>query len=366
MRDLFSKLRWTLANLAIYARNAGHRGPSTGKHAYFDLEGNTFHRYLTIFMHFLAIRGYSIHLRARPGSLGSWASQELFRQIKDIRLYFRDANVPSSAWLFTDHPVERPHVRLDPDYFAGYDDDVGTFRLPMPMVDTFYFERTHDREPRDPAEVRERGLFFFGNMDPEHYDRPELEEAFGCLNRHRLLQAVRTHAPHRIHISTDLDEVHVHDGKDIVLMGRQQRYIKPSELRPVLERFDFFLAPSGVVMPLCHNVVEAMSVGCIPILQYAHLMEPALRNGEECLSFNTSEELFAILDKMPNMPVSEVERMRRNVLRHYQRHLTPQAVIGKLEEKKATLERVQLNAEWPSTLLLLQRKRAASTDLSAR
>jgi hypothetical protein len=49
-------------------------------------------------------------------------------------------------------------------------------------------------------------------------------------------------------------------------------------------------------MPLCHNVIEAMSVGTIPIIQkeYAALY-PNLTDNENAVIFNDLEHLDSIL-----------------------------------------------------------------------
>jgi hypothetical protein len=39
------------------------------------------------------------------------------------------------------------------------------------------------------------------------------------------------------------------------------------ELRHWLAKFDFYFALPGVVMPFSHNIIEAISVGCIPFIQ---------------------------------------------------------------------------------------------------
>src|SRR5205823_2507023 len=50
---------------------------------------------------------------------------------------------------------------------------------------------------------------------------------------------------------------------------------------------DFFLAPPGCAMPLSHNLIEAMSLGAIPILNYGDYLDPPLRDGVDCLAFST-------------------------------------------------------------------------------
>jgi len=327
----------------------------------FDIQDNQFHRYLTIFMHFLEIEGYSIHIRWRNGLLTSWATRELFRQIKGIKLHCSDRKTPYQGWVFSDRHLGRPHILLDPDYFSEDLDPMSTYKLPMPMVDTFYMDRTHDRPALDPTLTRERGAFFFGNMDPDHYERPEIAEAFGCLTRAALLRTLRHELPHKVKEPATLEDAHVEGSRTIVVMDRRKRYIKPDELRPVLERFDFFLALPGVVMPLCHNLVEAMSVGCIPIIQYAHLLDPPLRHTHDCLSFSSAEDLIDLLSQLADMSALDIQQMRGDVTSYFHKHLTPSAVIGELERRGAGLKRIKMNAEWPSTELLLARQRSERT-----
>ena len=45
--------------------------------------------------------------------------------------------------------------------------------------------------------------------------------------------------------------------------------IKAEAALDALAKADFFLACPGVGMPLCHNLIEAIAAGAIPILQYA-------------------------------------------------------------------------------------------------
>jgi glycosyltransferase involved in cell wall biosynthesis len=144
--------------------------------------------------------------------------------------------------------------------------------------------------------------------------------------------------------------------RDIVLLGRQCEYIPPARLLQVLSRFDLFLAPSGVVMPLCHNVVEAMAAGCIPVLQYPHLMEPPLEHGINCLAYDNAEQLHTVLERFPDISATEVVAMRRHVLAYYKEHLAPEAVVEKLRTLAGKQARLRVNAEMLSTQLLLEQR----------
>lgn len=350
LRSFLSGTRWYVVNMLLWLR--GHRKTAVGPSVHFDLHTNQWHRYLHIFILFLHLRGYTVHLRHRWRFIGSWASYDLFRRSPLFHLAFRRPKHAQNVWLFTDRPLAQPHVRIDTDYYplpGGPNDGI---RLPMPLVDTLYIQGAYDRFPMDPAVDRQRGVFFFGNMDRRAYSRTELHDVFGCFHRTELLDMVRRHFPERIHEPVDLDGCVVRDGKDIVLSGRQNQYIAPAGLLPILARFDFFLAPSGVVMPLCHNVVEALCAGCIPILQYAHLMTPALEHGVNCLAFRTEEDLVTLLRSLPGMDPRAVQTMRRNALAYYHQHLTPEAVIGSLEREGMALTRLRMNGELISTQVL--------------
>ena len=59
----------------------------------------------------------------------------------------------------------------------------------------------------------------------------------------------------------------------------------------------FFLAAPGYAMPFAHNLVEAMFLGAIPILNYPQYLEPALEDGINCLSFSTADELSYAIER---------------------------------------------------------------------
>ncbi len=357
LKPVLSSARWYVINMYHWLRQ---RRPATrGPVVLFDIRTNHWHRYLHIFILFLLLEGYDVRVRHRWRSIGSWASHDLFRRSARFRLFLGPRRPAKGSWLITDHDVPGPHVRLTADYYALPGTKEAGERLPMPLVDTQYIEGSYDHRPPDARERRQRGVFFFGNMDSAAYARQEVPAVFGCFTRAHLLEFVEARFAARIHHPLTVGAIAVSEGRDIVLAGRQHQYVRPKELLGVLSRFDFFLAPSGVVMPLCHNLIEAMCAGCIPILQHPHLMEPPLRNGVDCLAFRTEEELATILTDFPKFDESTVVAMRMNVLAYYQQHLTPHAVIGRLEKAGSELQVLRMNAELESTRLLQEKLRTA-------
>jgi hypothetical protein len=105
---------------------------------------------------------------------------------------------------------------------------------------------------------------------------------------------------------------------------------------------DFFLCLPGSHMLMCHNAIEAMAVGCIPILSYKDWFVPALREGVNCLSYRTVEELGLAIDRALSMSAAEIENLRRCVLDYYRSTLDPVQVSARLAEVMRGLSRIHV------------------------
>lgn len=94
---------------------------------------------------------------------------------------------------------------------------------------------------------------------------------------------------------------------------------------------DFFISPPGSKYPWCHNSIEAMAVGTIPILQYNHLFTPQLVHMENCIAYDNLSELQHALTTALTLETEEIERMRKNVIKYYDEQLSPETVAKKLK-----------------------------------
>lgn len=116
--------------------------------------------------------------------------------------------------------------------------------------------------------------------------------------------------------------------------------IEPAQWLPTLATADFFLCPPGMVMPMCHNVVEAMAVGAIPLISYPEWFHPNLTNMTNCLVFDGEDDLVEKMRLALAMPDAQVARMRAGVIAYYERHLRPEVVVAAIEartEREVTL-----------------------------
>ena len=109
--------------------------------------------------------------------------------------------------------------------------------------------------------------------------------------------------------------------------------IEPALWLPALARADFFLCPPGIVMPMCHNVVEAMAVGTIPIINYPEWLQPSLKHMTNCLVFGEADDLVEKMRLALSIDQRHIETMRANVISYYDSYLRPDAVVHEMEAR---------------------------------
>ena len=107
--------------------------------------------------------------------------------------------------------------------------------------------------------------------------------------------------------------------------------IKEEDWLPTLAKAQFYLACPGVVTPQSHNLVEAMSVGCIPVLSYGGLVPP-LEHGVNCISFKDENNLVLRIKEILEMSNDRIASISKNVIEYYDQYLTTATVINLVKE----------------------------------
>ena len=108
-------------------------------------------------------------------------------------------------------------------------------------------------------------------------------------------------------------------------------------------------------MPLCHNIIEAMSVGAIPILQHPELFYPKLEHGVNCIFFEDEKDLIFQIKEVLIMDSSIINNMIENVIEYYKTNLTPKAVVKKNQTSSSKLNRAYIVSEGNRFLKLEKR-----------
>ena len=173
--------------------------------------------------------------------------------------------------------------------------------------------------------ARPARIFFGGNTREGKYDRNILRERYAMLSRREMLEiAGAAFTGGEIHRPRDAAAwLASADAHPFVLCETQHCRIPGERWLDALAKADFFLACPGVGMPLCHNLIEALAAGAIPILQYAAYLPHPLEDGVNCLAFADPAGLADAIRRAVAMPPDEIRRMRENVRRYHDAHLAP-------------------------------------------
>jgi hypothetical protein len=200
---------------------------------------------------------------------------------------------------------------------------------------------TPDEELHRLREVPRRWrLFFSGACSARYYDTHWIRREFGKMPRSEALEVIQDELPENRTVTpnswSELEALLDEHVPGFVWVPGATSVIPTTSWLEVLARAEVFLAAPGVSYPMCHNVVEAMSVGVVPLIEYPEQFDPPLRHGQECLVFAGEEQLRHRVGEIMRMPPSELAALGRTAAEYYDRHLSPEGFVGQLEADPRT------------------------------
>ena len=189
-------------------------------------------------------------------------------------------------------------------------------------------------------------ILFAGNAQKPKYGAPILASKYNVLSRVKVLDiAQQSLTKDQLRTPQSIDALIPAEYSNTLSIATTQSCPIPSQdWISTLGKADFYLACPGVGMPLCHNLIEALAAGAIPILQYPQYLTPPLTDGENCLVFNNAEELQAALRKALSIDEREIRKLHKNALAYYKQHLQPGSLTKKLMSPNAPTTRLFVNA----------------------
>ncbi len=119
-----------------------------------------------------------------------------------------------------------------------------------------------------------------------------------------------------------------------VILDTSKLRVRDQDWLNVLGKADFFLAPPGIVMPMCHNSVEALAVGTIPIINYPEWFDPSLEHLRNCVVFDDTHDLIARLNSIFAMDAPTIASMRDHAIAYYDSHLSNQSFTAAIEARR--------------------------------
>jgi hypothetical protein len=189
-------------------------------------------------------------------------------------------------------------------------------------------------------------ILFSGNTDPVAYQNPLIRRRFNKLTRVEVINALLANLPSGACLVVRKKEDEAIAGREYfngavlylwqwspTQSANLQIRVANHDWHAFLASGDFFLCLSGVVIPQSHNAIEAMSVGTIPILQYAEYFHPPLQHNLNCITFSGEADLLKGIAYILSLSQDKIRAMRKAVIAYYEqylRHDTAANVIGNL------------------------------------
>jgi hypothetical protein len=214
--------------------------------------------------------------------------------------------------------------------------------MPYPMHPLLYGADLESRLEAGRQQKRTMRIFFSG--DTEGYKRNRIHYPTVKLTRSEIIGTITEETGDNAICVTDTESHNqILEGEYIqkfVIVDNKHLRIEAGQWLEALSKSDFFLCPPGYVMPMCHNVIEAMSVGTIPVINYPEWLNPSLTDMVNCVAFDDKADLIRKINLILNMDEDKINEMRDRVIQYYRNNLDPAGFINKLgmnTEKKTTL-----------------------------
>lgn len=187
-----------------------------------------------------------------------------------------------------------------------------------------------DRLRRNEKKTR---IFFSG--DTKGYKRPKTTYPDVKLSRPEIIRALIHNLPNSSSVIDDYSGLsallHGEYINKFVVLDTSKLWVDDSVWFDYLSASDFFLSPPGICMPMCHNVIEAMALGVIPIINYPEWFSPTLEHMSNCIVFGSIEDLCAKVNEVLEMGEEDIAELKMRVISYYEKHLRPEAAVHKVE-----------------------------------
>ena len=186
---------------------------------------------------------------------------------------------------------------------------------------------------------RKIGVLFAGNVDRDSYNNEQTVSTFGIHTRWDIFNDLVTRLP--------ADDKFVPESYGEFISMRDSGMLRTKVTLIDINRFKipreiwfdilgdtvFFLHLPGYIQPWCHNQIESMAAGAIPILEYPEIFHPILKKGESALTFSDKDDLLDLLKQILHGKLHDnsVAMMHKNVLAYYDTNLSFDSFSSKLD-----------------------------------
>ncbi len=316
--------------VSILIKNGFRLSSEGGEGVFLDLRnGGKSHFYIYTLIS-LSASGRVVYLKGNLKYLAGVSDLDgrLLRNFK-IRIYLINGRSPDiSDWSSSMPKMCLSNIYNNPEISADS-------KLPLLMHPEQYLYPNVKTTCKTSSTVKRNRLkiLFAGNCNRETYDKDHFKSRFGIDNRYVIINYILNSAGHKLsnlrtarQFSIDyfnrvsLDLVIWDSGPESDSF-RVER-IPPSMWLRKLSEYDFFLALPGSSVPVCHNVVEAMSVGVVPILNYQNYIVPKLIPDLNCIAFEKCQDLPHIFQRIEQLSESKLSELSAQSFNTFSEFLT--------------------------------------------
>ncbi|WP_282017521.1 hypothetical protein [Salegentibacter mishustinae] len=318
---------------------------SKNKKVFIDITSVNLNRYLANFIHFWKLNDYTVFIPL---------DKNLLYKLSRKKGEFRYANLILQENIRLGRPKKADYLieekMLSNDYF-GKNQSKNLYHIPMSQYPLHYFN-----EPTKfvISRRRKRSVFMAGNFDSKIYSNFD-EIFFQMPSRSKMfLKLEKKKFYKRIISKKHLDHfIQGEDDNKLILLDTVNDFkLKLDDLKEVLKEFDFYLALPGIIIPQSHNLIEAMEVGCIPLIhiKYSKLFSPPLVNYENAILYDSDLEFDMRIQEISAFSDNEVVSLRENVIAYYNSYLSPSSVINNILSQN--FDKIFIQAEHHSLKLI--------------
>lgn len=307
-----------------------YKNPDTSisdKAIYIDIKNiKQYARYIYLLVKFFNIEGYQVYLPKKYSIYKAIIHENLF-----IKILLKENLINFKALSNTQKIIVLNDNNLSPDYFnflLQQSSKEHSYHIPMTMFPRMYQLNLWNLPVYDGK--RKKSTFMIGNFDAIEYS--QIREAdFGVASRIKLYDMLFEQ-----NILTSFDSyqelkkfIESEEDKKCIIIKSETFKINLENIRPLLGKFSFFIAFPGIVMPPCHNLIEALSVGTIPIIQknYAATLQPPLIDNINSIQFENENDIIEKINWSYTLSDSKIDEMKTKAMEYYTHYLTPKSVV---------------------------------------
>jgi hypothetical protein len=179
--------------------------------------------------------------------------------------------------------------------------------------------------------------FFAGNTRKDYYSNPNLKKSYGQPTRNQSLKALSEADASTIVAVRNVKELYALIDADnsysnkCIIFDTNRFTIHPKRWLNILSRMDFFFCFSGTDLPMCHNAIEAMALGDIPIISYQNWFFPPLEHKKNAIVYTDEEDLKKKIKEVLSLDESTIAQLNANVIDYYENHLSAKSFIRRFE-----------------------------------